>query len=93
MKLPSLLPAIEQPSHVADMVIQSGKAIFFRSHDDLMVKRSLVNGSQRLELTGYSIERLGWYKSKGCFTEIIRYRTRLFVPVGEAAQVLKNLVA
>ena len=33
-------------------------------------------------------ERLDWYKTKGCFTEIIRYRTRLFVPVSKASSIL-----
>ena len=52
-----------------------------------MVKRSLVNGSQRIELTGWSAARLDWYKAQGCFTEIIRYQTRLFVPIEGAAGV------
>ena len=56
------------------------------------MKRSLVNGVQRLELIGWSIERLEWYKAQGCFTEIIRYRTRLFVPVSEAAAILSRIV-
>ncbi len=81
------------PSRIAKMVMQSGKALALQSHDDLMAKRSLVNGSQRLELTGFSAERLDWYKSKGCFTEIIRYRTRLFVPVNEASQIFDKLAA
>ena len=81
------------PSRIAEIVMQSGKPLAFQSHDDLMAKRSLVNGSQRLELTGFSAERLAWYKSKGCFTEIIRYRTRLFVPVNEASQILEKLAA
>ena len=63
------------------------------SHDALTVKRSLVGGEQRLELTGFSPDRLDWYKGKGCFTEIIRYRTRLFVPVSNASSVLPALAA
>jgi hypothetical protein len=47
------------------------------SVDPLTLKRSLVNGTQRLELTGWSIARLDWYKAQGCFTEIIRFQTRL----------------
>ncbi len=82
-----------EPSRIAKMVMQSGKTLAIQSHDNLMAKRSLVNGSQRLELTGFSAERLAWYKSKGCFTEIIRYRTRLFVPVNEASQILEKLAA
>ena len=55
--------------------------------------RSFRGGEQRLELTGFSPDRLDWYKGKGCFTEIIRYRTRLFVPVSEASSVLPALAA
>jgi hypothetical protein len=59
--------------------------------EHLTLKRSLVNGSQRLELTGWSAARLDWYKAQGCFTEIIRYQTRLFVPVGAAVSVISGI--
>tara|TARA_R110000787_G_scaffold3020_1_gene11527 strand:- start:7583 stop:11830 length:4248 start_codon:yes stop_codon:yes gene_type:complete len=78
-------------SDIANLVMTNGKPIALASHDALVVKRSLVNGSQRIELTGFSPQRLDWYKAKGCFTEIIRYRTRLFVPTNEAACILTNL--
>ena len=57
-----------------------------------MLKRALVNGNQRLELAGFGAARLAWYKAQGCFTEIIRYQTRLFVPVDRAAEVLARLL-
>lgn len=59
--------------------------------EELTIKRSLVNGGQRLELTGWSAARLDWYKAKGCFTEIIRYHTRLFVPLADASIVVAGL--
>ncbi|GMM92123.1 strawberry notch-like NTP hydrolase domain-containing protein [Qipengyuania sp. MTN3-11] len=83
-------PAAEQ---IGDLVLASGKPLVLASHDALTVKRSLVGGEQRLELTGFSPDRLDWYKNKGCFTEIIRYRTRLFVPVSKASSVLPALAA
>lgn len=83
-------PAVEQ---IGDLVLASGKPLGLASHDPLTVKRSLVGGEQRLELTGFSPDRLDWYKGKGCFTEIIRYRTRLFVPVSRASSVLPALAA
>ena len=55
------------------------------------IARGLVNGAQRLELGGWSTARLDWYKAQGCFTEIIRYQTRLFVPLEGAANVLTGL--
>ncbi|BBC71634.1 methylase [Altererythrobacter sp. B11] len=81
------------PDEVGKLVLTSGTPQPLASHDALMVKRSLVGGEQRLELTGYAPERLEWYKAKGCFTEIIRYRTRLFVPVSRASSVLPALAA
>ena len=57
----------------------------------LTLKRSLVNGAQRLELVGWSAARLDWYKAQGCFTEIIRYQTRLFVPAARAVEILERL--
>lgn len=81
------------PDQIGDLVLASGKPLGLASHDPLTVKRALVGGEQRLELTGFSPDRLDWYKNKGCFTEIIRYRTRLFVPVSGASLVLPALAA
>jgi hypothetical protein len=78
---------------VVQTVLATGRAIEFAGREQLMVKRSLVNGSQRLELTGWSAARLDWYKAQGCFTEIIRYQTRLFVPIEGAASVIARLAA
>ena len=72
-------------------MLRSGKPLPFRGVGELVLRRSLVNGSQRLELAGYAPARLPWYKAQGCFTEIIRYQTRLFVPVDRAAEVLARL--
>ena len=79
------------PDALASLVLRTGKAMAFRSVEPLMLKRSLVGSAQRLELTGWTPARLEWYKAEGCFTEIIRYRTRLFVPVSEAAAILARL--
>lgn len=46
----------------------------------------------RLEIRGYPFERLDWLKSLGCFTEIISYRTRLFVPPDQAEAILSSIV-
>jgi hypothetical protein len=79
------------PDEIAATVLRSGKALPCPGPDGLLLKRSLVNNSQRLELVGYSPARLGWYKAQGCFTEIIRYQTRLFVPVDRGGEVLRRL--
>jgi hypothetical protein len=81
------------PDELASTVLRTGKPLPFRGPEELTLKRSLVNGSQRLELAGFSPARLPWYKAQGCFTDIIRYQTRLFVPVDGAAEVLAVLMA
>lgn len=52
---------------------------------------SRVNGQMRLELKGYDHHRLAWYKSLGCFTEVIAYKTRLFVSTDKAETVVAEL--
>lgn len=86
------IPLDLPPDEIAATVLRSGKALPLRGPENLVLKRALVNASQRLELTGFAAERLAWYKAQGCFTEIIRYRTRLFVPVDEAETVLARLL-
>jgi hypothetical protein len=85
-----LLPSIPI-NEIADMVLKTGKALPLSSVEPVTLKRSLVNGSQRLELTGWSADRLAWYKAQGCFTEIIRYQTRLFLPLTGTNSVLAAL--
>jgi predicted RNA methylase len=76
---------------IVQTVLATGRPMEFAGREQLMVKRSLVNGSQRIELTGWSAARLDWYKAQGCFTEIIRYQTRLFVPIEGAPSVVARL--
>lgn len=76
---------------LAEAVLGSGRSMAVKAREALTLKRSLVGGAQRLELTGWSAARLDWYKAAGCFTEIVRYQTRLFVPTEGAASVLARL--
>lgn len=55
------------------------------------LKRSLVAGEQRLELIDWPATRLSELKALGCFSEIIAYRTRLFLPPARAATILAAL--
>lgn len=52
------------------------------------LKRVRVNGDARLEIRDFPPERREWLKSLGCFTEIIAYKTRLFVPFDRADEIL-----
>lgn len=53
--------------------------------DGLTLKRSLVMGRQRIELVGFSDLDVSRLKSLGLMSEIIAWKLRLFVPVGEGA--------
>ncbi|BAI99021.1 MULTISPECIES: strawberry notch-like NTP hydrolase domain-containing protein [Sphingobium] len=55
--------------------------------------RSRVNGQQRYELKEFDAARLPLYKSRGAFTEVVQYRTRLFIPVDQADEVIARLIA
>lgn len=46
--------------------------------------RVRVNGEPRLEIKDFPPEKRAWLKSIGCFTEIINYKTRLFMPANLA---------
>ena len=81
------------PDELAASVLRGGAPQPCSGPEPLTLRRSLVNGSQRLELAGFSGARLAWYKAQGCFTEIIRYQTRLFVPVDRAAEVIARITA
>lgn len=59
----------------------------------LTLKRAMVNGRQRVELGGAPYGQLEWLKSIGCFTEVIQYRTRVFIPVDDAQAVIERLAA
>ena len=62
--------------------------------DGLEVRRALIMGARRVELTGFAgaaVERL---KAEGCMTEIIAWTLRMFVPVGPSGpDVLARLLA
>ncbi|MFB0874993.1 MULTISPECIES: hypothetical protein [unclassified Sphingobium] len=52
------------------------------------IERAYVNDEARLEIKAFPPPKLALLKSLGCFTEIINYKTRLFVPTNRAVAVL-----
>ena len=87
---------LEAPKLTPNAMIESarsGARIPVNGPDQLTLKTSRVAGAQRLEIIGAHAARLGWYKSRGCFTEIIAYKTRLFMPDTEAATILEAICA
>ncbi|MDF8335573.1 strawberry notch family protein [Novosphingobium cyanobacteriorum] len=57
------------------------------------VRTSRVNGARRIEIVGAEAARIPELKALGCFTEIIAYKTRVFVPGDNAEAVLARLIA
>ncbi|EZP66266.1 putative methylase/helicase [Sphingomonas paucimobilis] len=71
--------------------VWSGRNVDVARPFAMTIKRSLVNGSRRIELVGAPVQQLSWLKSVGCFTEVIQYRTRVFIPVDQAAAVVEGI--
>ncbi len=57
------------------------------------LQRSYVNDEARLEIKSFPPDKREWLKSLGCFTEIISYKTRLFVPTNRAEDILEAISA
>ncbi|MDR6710194.1 putative RNA methylase [Novosphingobium sp. 1748] len=55
--------------------------------------RVTVNGSSRLEIRDYPPERRNWLKSCGAFSEVVAFKTRLFVPPHQALEILQKIAA
>ena len=53
---------------------------------DLQIRRSLVMGAHRVELTGYSDGAVPQLKALGLTSEIIAWRLRLFVPISRGSR-------
>ncbi|CAN5496409.1 strawberry notch family protein [soil metagenome] len=58
---------------------------------DARLHRVHVNDDARFEIKNFPSGRLSQLKAAGCFTEIIAYKTRLFVPTDRAAEVLGTI--
>jgi hypothetical protein len=61
--------------------------------DGVRLHSAFVNASRRLELRGHDPLDREWLKARGCFTEVISYKTRIFVPTDRAELVLAAISA
>jgi len=60
----------------------------------LAVRRSLVMGAQRVELTGFTDGTVARLKADGLMSEIIAWKLRLFVPIGaDGPAILGRVIA
>jgi len=78
------------PSKIAAAVLR-GEAVTLRRPFDLTLARRRVNAEMRIELAGAPANQLAWLKSLGCFTEVIAYRTRVFLPGDQAETIIAAL--
>lgn len=62
-------------------VMNARNSLTLLSHYSL--HRSFVMGKARLELSGASVDTISELKSMGCFTEIIQWKTRVFIPTND----------
>ena len=79
------------PSEIA-RAVESGNVIPLKRPFACEIKRARVNGLPRIEIVGAPANQLAWLKSLGCFTEVIAYKTRVFIPVPEAGAVLERVL-
>jgi hypothetical protein len=49
-------------------------------------------GRARIEITGLKASDLSYFKALGCFTEIISWKTRLFIPI-DGTRVLESVLS
>ena len=68
-------------TEIFDAVLERGQSLPLSG--GLTLRRSRVMSAYRLELAGYNAAALESYKAMGCFTEIISWATRLFVPTDD----------
>ncbi|RSU72124.1 methylase [Sphingomonas sp. S-NIH.Pt3_0716] len=79
------------PADIAKSAL-SGRSVDLARPFPMTIKRALVNGSPRIELVGAPPQQLPWLKTMGCFTEVIQYRTRVFLPLSDAAELLDQIL-
>lgn len=83
----------DMPAADIHAVLLEGQTIFELA-DGLQLRRSRVMNAQRIELCGFSDTQLERLKADGCFSEIISWKLRLFIPTDQQGiAVLKRLLS
>ncbi|WP_184245520.1 strawberry notch-like NTP hydrolase domain-containing protein [Novosphingobium chloroacetimidivorans] len=80
------------PDEMVQSVLKGG-TVEIATPWPITIRSSIVNRQTRTEIIGAPADQLAWFKSLGCFTEIIAYKTRLFVPVDRADSIITQLTA
>ncbi|PPD41745.1 MAG: methylase, partial [Methylocystis sp.] len=83
-------PALAPPAAIA-AVMQDGAGLVLA--DGLILKRALVMNRHRLELVGFGDTMVDRLKAQGLVSEIIAWKLRLFVPLGdEASKIVEKIL-
>jgi hypothetical protein len=78
-------PTLAGPEAIA--LLTEGKTLIELA-EGLQLRRSLVMHVARIELTGFADTVLDQLKAAGLMSEIIAWKLRLFVPLGDAAPAI-----
>ena len=82
----------DMPVEAIARSVLSGRNVEVARPFAMTLRRALVNGTPRVEIVDAPASQLPWLKSLGCFTEIIAYRTRVFVPANDAEEILERIL-
>ncbi len=89
-KLGVLRKAQTDPAKIAQAILGGGT--WKAPHPlNFTIRTSRVNGARRIEIVGAEAARIPELKAMGCFTEIIAYKTRVFVPIEGAEGIITRL--
>lgn len=80
------------PDKIAQAIL-AGRSYALKHPLNATIKTARVNGQKRLEIAGLEAAQLPHLKAMGCFTEIIAYKTRVFIPLDAAPEILAQLLA
>jgi hypothetical protein len=69
------------PSEIWSLLLEKGATITLDG--DLVLRRRLVMGRQRIELEGFTDGMVDRLKALGLMSEIISWKLRMFVPIGD----------
>ena len=84
--------AIELSAAELCAAAQKGTGIAIPGLGGAMLASAVVNGSRRLEIRNYRPEDRERLKARGAFSEVIQYRTRLFIPIDRSNEVIEAIL-
>lgn len=72
---------------------KTGDGALIPGLDGARLVSAFVNNSRRLEIRDFKPHDRDWLKARGAFSEVISYKTRLFLPVDRANELLVTIIA